>query len=104
MTMKQIGQCRSLLICLVRGVAALLITGCSSTPRKYPVVIYGGASVRGSVQVDVVGVTPSELTDWESYPLDRYFPDSPKRRNADKVTFRPVEANGVYQILIADEV
>ena len=68
---------------------AASLSGCAAAPKKYPVIIVGGETVRGSVIVDVVGVTPAELRDWESYSVSKYFePSNPKRRDADKVSFK----------------
>jgi len=74
-------------------IAAMIafVAGCSSGPTKYPVVIAPHPSIEGSILVDVIGATKSDLSDWESYPVTKYFQaDNPKRRDADKVTFKIV--------------
>ena len=83
------------LAAFVAGVACFS-AGCSSCkpgksagePLKYNVVVTPGASLADkSAQVDIVGLSPSDMPKWQSYSLKKYFsPGDPLRKDALKVT------------------
>ena len=80
----------------VRFVALLVcagfVAGCASKPFKYPLVIDQRAE--GSILVDVVGLKKSELVDWESYSVTKYWqPGDLRRRDAkdEMVSFKVVK-------------
>jgi hypothetical protein len=63
----------------------VLLTGCSGI-TKYPLVIDQQAP--GSVTVDVIGATPSEVPTWQSFHVGSDWLTSAIRQDADAVTFR----------------
>lgn len=72
--------CKVILVALV---AALFCSGCHS-PKAYTISIVPHTTA--SVEVDLVGVAPAELEDWQSYKVTDYFQsDNPMRRQAVRV-------------------
>jgi hypothetical protein len=74
------------------GLAMLLfLSGCrspSAAPKpsfsryRYEVVPKGIAG--NAVLVDLIGIPPSQLSDWQSCKVSEYFPNSSRRQSADR--------------------
>lgn len=79
------------------GVLVLgLVTGCCGpAPKAWNVTVSldeeswaaAGGGVIPSLEVDLVGINPTEKPNWEGYPVSKYFsPGNALRRDADRVT------------------
>jgi hypothetical protein len=83
--------------CFILGplfVAWMACTGCSSAPRKYDVKI--NAATPASVDVDIIGATASDLPDWNSYSINKYWQEGDvRRRDAQKVEMKTGETKQV---------
>ncbi|MGH8024869.1 MAG: hypothetical protein ACRED1_14860 [Limisphaerales bacterium] len=69
------------------GVLAMLsLIGCSTGPSAWNIKIT--QVTPGSIQVDLVGVTTSEIPKWQAYSMDSYWnnENDPRRMNALKLT------------------
>jgi len=104
--MKGIGTMRHASATVLAPAMLVLLVGCASGPQPFPMVIEPSSSLRGSILVDVIGANKSDLSDWESCSVTKYFqPGNPKRQDADKVTFH-IEpgVNTPYRLEVTDEI
>ena len=69
-------------------VLALFAGGCSSTPKPKPVAwnVKITKTTPASIEVDVIGVTPDELAFYEGLSMEKYWPNSQVRKDADKLS------------------
>lgn len=92
MTMKTIDMLKAGVRFAALLVCAGVVAGCASKPIKFPLVI--DQKAEGSIMVDVVGLKKSELPDWESYSVTKYWqPGDLRRRDAkdEMVSFKVVK-------------
>ncbi len=85
-----------LLLTVTALTLASFVAGCGSCkpgkppgpPLTYDLKVSPGDSLKdSSVEVDIVGVNPSELQKWQTYSLKKYFKaGDPLRQDAMKVT------------------
>jgi len=83
-----------LLICVTFALVAASL-GCSTFSRgpkmrAYSVELEMSSSLVGSsIQVDVIPAKQSELSDWKSYPVEKYWQQSDsRRRDTEKLTWK----------------
>lgn len=67
---------------------ALATSGCKSTPKPKPVAwnVKITKTTPASIEVDLIGVTENEKQFYEGLTMDNYWPNSPVRRDADKLS------------------
>jgi hypothetical protein len=73
-------------MCTLVLAVALAATGCSSTPKPVPWKISVTKTTPASIEVDLIGVTEKEKQFYEGLTMDNYWPNSPVRRDADKLS------------------
>ena len=64
-----------------------LISGCATLPKPVAWNISIDKTTPASIEVDLIGITASEIPAWESMNVDKYLaPGSQLRKDADKIT------------------
>ena len=104
MTMKTIDMLKGGIRFAALLVCAGYVAGCASKPFKYPLVI--AQQAEGSILVDVVGLKQSELPDWESYSVTKYWqPGDLRRRDAkDNMVSFKVEKGKPFRLETTDPI
>ena len=65
--------------------AATLLAGCASGPKPWNLSI--NKTTSASIQVDLIGITESEMPYWAGYDIDKYWSDGDlRRKNAAPLT------------------
>jgi hypothetical protein len=78
-----------LTVLILLGATATLLVGCKDSAQSYVLVVECDDAVsKKSVEVDLIGVTPGDKSEWEAYSVTKYWePDDKKRGSAtDKVS------------------